>query len=323
MTTKGSMLAFVAKRLGLGVVTLFAVSIVVFLATQALPGDASTTLLGQERSPQQIEALRQQLHLDRSMIEQYVQWIGGLLHGDLGTSFATRQAVSDYLGDRIVNSLTLVMLAACVGIPLSLLIGVATALRRGTPFDAATSTLILVLASLPEFVVGIALITLFSTAVLHLFPAVSLLNPDEPVWANPSLLVLPAATLVIAVVPYLARLMRGSMIDVLDSEYVQMARLKGLPKRLVVYRHAMRNALPATIQVIALQLAWLAGGVVLVEYIFQYPGIGAALVEAVANRDIPIVQAIALLIAAVYVVVNTFADLATILVTPRLREPAR
>jgi peptide/nickel transport system permease protein len=172
-------------------------------------------------------------------------------------------------------------------------------------------------------VIGIALILLFATEVFQWFPAVSLLGPGEKAWEDPQVVVLPAATLVLAVVPYISRIMRGSMVEVLESEYVTMATLKGLPRRTVIWRHAVPNAIVPAIQVTALQLAYLAGGVVVVEFVFSYPGIGAALVEAVGNRDMPVVQAVTMLAAGIYVGLNILADVATILVTPKLRTAAR
>jgi peptide/nickel transport system permease protein len=183
--------------------------------------------------------------------------------------------------------------------------------------------LTLALASLPEFVIGIGLALLFATNVFHLFPAVTLIPTGQHAWNQPKALVLPVATLVLAVTPYISRIMRGSMVEVLESEYVTMARLKGLSNRTVIWRHAVPNAIVPAIQVSALQLAYLAGGIVVVEYVFSFPGIGAALVDAVTNRDVPTVQALTIIIAAVYVVVNLVADVATILVTPRLRTAGR
>jgi peptide/nickel transport system permease protein len=231
--------------------------------------------------------------------------------------------VSELLSDRVANTAFLVFVAAVVAVPLSIGIGVWTAMRRDRPADYVISTGTLVLAALPEFVIGIGLILLFATSVFHWFPAVSLLAPDQRAWTEPSVVVLPAATLVLAVTPYISRIMRGSMIEVLESEYVTMARLKGLPERTVIWRHAVPNAIVPAIQVTALQLAWMAGGVVVVEFVFSYPGIGSLFIDAVANRDMPVVQTITLLAAAIYVVLNLLADLATIAVTPRLRTEAR
>jgi peptide/nickel transport system permease protein len=246
-----------------------------------------------------------------------------VLTGSFGESAATQQPVSELLSGRVANTAFLVFVAAVVAIPLSIGLGVWTAMRRDRPVDHVVSTTTLVLAALPEFVIGIGLIILFATTVFKWFPAVSLLAPDERAWSNLSVVVLPAATLVLAVTPYISRIMRGSMIEVLESEYVTMARLKGLPERTVIWRHAVPNAIVPAIQVTALQLAWMAGGVVVVEFVFSYPGIGAALIDAVDNRDMPVVQTITILAAGIYVVLNILADLATIAVTPRLRTEAR
>jgi peptide/nickel transport system permease protein len=313
----------IARRLALGVLTLFLISVVVYGAVLALPGDAATAILGRQATPERIAALRDQLHLDDSVITQYLDWIGGVLTGGFGESAATQQPVSELLSDRVANTAFLVFVAAVVAVPLSIGIGVWTAMRRDRAVDHVISTSTLVLAALPEFVIGIGLILLFATSVFHWFPAVSLLAPDERAWSDPSVVVLPAATLVLAVTPYISRIMRGSMIEVLESEYVTMARLKGLPERTVIWRHAVPNAIVPAIQVTALQLAWMAGGVVVVEFVFSYPGIGALFIDAVANRDMPVVQTITLLAAAIYVVLNLLADLATIAVTPRLRTEAR
>jgi len=313
----------VLRRLALGVLTLFLISLVVFAAVLALPGDAATAILGKDATPERIAALRDQLNLNDSVVSQYLSWIGGVLTGSFGESTATQEPVSELLSDRVANTAFLVFVAAVVAIPLSIGIGVWTAMRRDRPADHVISNGSLVLAALPEFVIGIGLILLFATSVFHWFPAVSLLAPDQRAWTDPSVVVLPAATLVLAVTPYISRIMRGSMIEVLESEYVTMARLKGLPERTVIWRHAVPNAIVPAIQVTALQLAWMAGGVVVVEFVFSYPGIGSAFIDAVDNRDMPVVQTITMLAAAIYVVLNLLADLATIAVTPRLRTEAR
>jgi peptide/nickel transport system permease protein len=313
----------IARRLALGVLTLFLISLVVFAAVLALPGDAATAILGREATPDRIAALRDQLNLNDSVISQYLSWIGGVLTGSFGDSAATQEPVSELLSDRVANTAFLVFVAAVVAVPLSIGIGVWTAMRRDRSVDHVVSTSTLVMAALPEFGIGIGLILVFATSLFHWFPAVSLLAPDEKAWSNPSVVVLPAATLVLAVTPYISRIMRGSMIEVLESEYVTMARLKGLPERTVIWRHAVPNAIVPAIQVTALQLAWMAGGVVVVEFVFSYPGIGSAFIDAVDNRDMPVVQTITMLAAGIYVVLNLLADLATIAVTPRLRTEAR
>jgi peptide/nickel transport system permease protein len=297
--------------------------VVVFAATQALPGDAARAILGRDATPQRIAALRSQLHLNESVVSQYTHWLGGILSGNLGTSAATQQPVSTLLSGRIGNSAFLVLVAALVAVPLSIALGVWMAMKRDRAADHVGSTVSLVLAALPEFVIGIGLVLLFATSVFHLLPAVSLIPPGDHAWQHINVVILPAATLVLAVTPYISRIMRGSMIEVLESDYVTMARLKGLSERTVIWRHAVPNAIVPAIQVSALQLAWMAGGVVVVEFVFSYPGVGASLVDAVGNRDVPVVQALTLIIAAVYVVLNLGADVATILVTPRLRTAGR
>jgi peptide/nickel transport system permease protein len=314
---------FIAKRLALGVLTLFLVSVVVFVATQALPSNAAQAILGKTATPAALKALDAKLHLNESVFSQYLHWLSGLFHGNLGTSAATQQSVVHLLSDRLANSAFLVLVSAVVAIPLSLGLGVLMAMRRDKAVDHGLSTATLLVASLPEFVIAIALVLILSTSVFHVFPAVSLLGPGQHAWNKPSIVVLPALTLILAVTPYISRIMRGSMIEVLESDYVTMARLKGISERGVIWRHAVPNAIVPAIQVSALQLAWMAGGVIVVEFVFDYPGTGTALINAVTERDVPVVQAIALIIAAVYVIVNLAADLATIMLTPRLRTAAR
>lgn len=310
---------FILRRLLLGIVVLILVSILVFLATQALPGDPARAILGRSATPDSLAALRRQLHLNQPVIEQYWTWVTGLLHGNLGTSLAAQEPVSTLLAPKLVNSAVLVALAAVLSIPLAIAIGAWAAFRREKVFDTTSSNLLLLLAALPEFVVALVLVILFATTVFHVLPAISTVPPGSKPWNNWVALVLPTITLVIAVAPYVARIMRASMIEVLESNYVEMARLKGLPERTVLIRHALPNALGPVFQVIALNLAYLAGGIIVIEFVFNYSGIGGATVEAVVNHDLPVVQALAMLIAAVYVVLNLLADVATILVTPRLR----
>jgi peptide/nickel transport system permease protein len=310
---------FILRRLLLGILVLILVSVLVFLATQALPGDPARAILGRNANPASLAALRHQLHLDRPVADQYLTWVTGLLHGNLGTSLEAQEPVSTLLAPKLVNSAVLVVLAAVLSIPLSIAIGAWAALKREKVFDQAGSNLMLLLAALPEFVVALVLVIVFATTVFHVLPAISTVPPGSRPWNNWVALVLPTITLVIAVAPYVARIMRASMIEVLESDYVEMARLKGLPERTVLIRHALPNALGPVLQVIALNLAYLAGGIIIVEFVFNYSGIGGATAEAVVNHDLPVIQALAILLAAVYVVVNLLADVATILVTPRLR----
>ncbi len=318
------LLKLILIRVGLGVLTLFLVSVVVFAATQALPGDTARAILGREAANvERYEALKEQLGLNEPIAQQYLDWLGGVLTGDLGNSLAQGAPVTDLLSKRVLNSFTLVFIAALVSVPVSLLLGSLTALRRDSKFDVSTTIGSLSLAALPEFVIGIALILLFATQVFNVLPAVSRVDSGVSIFQQLELFVLPALTLTLAVAPYITRILRASTIEVLESEYVMMARLKGLPERLVLNRHALPNALAPALQVTALNLAWLAGGVVVVEYLFAFPGIGSLLVDSVANRDMPMVQAICLIIAAVYVLANLTADILTILVSPRLRTGLR
>jgi len=310
---------FVARRMLFGVATLFVASIIIFAATQALPGDAARSILGRNATPDSLAALRKQLGLDRPVLDQYTSWIGGVFRGDLGDSLDASRPVTSVIGEPIGYSAFLMLLAGVISIPLAVVLGAASARRRDGPFDHAMSVITLALAALPEFIVGIALVVLFATTVFHWLPGVTIIDPGTPPWTHPRELVLPTITLAIAVTPYVARIMRASMVEILESDYVEMARLKGLSERLVLWRHAVPNGIAPTFQVIAINLAYLAGGIVVVESVFNYPGIGKAFVDAVHGRDMPVVQALSLMIAALYVVLNLLADVATILVSPRLR----
>lgn len=316
------MTRLILRRLLVSVVVLWLVSVLVFVATLLLPGDPARAILGQQATPERITALREQLHLDVPPVQRYLEWLGGLFTGDLGTSTSTQGPVTELLGDRIVASLVLLVLAAVLATPIGLGLGTWSSIRRGRATDQVISGVSLVIAALPEFVIGIALVVLLSTTVVTLFPSVTLTTPGEPVWYEPAQLVLPVLTLVLVVTPYIARMMRATMNEVLDSGYVEMARLKGVRERTVLVRHALPHAIGPVAQVVALQLAWLAGGVVVVEFLFRYPGVGQALIDAVSKRDVAVVQAVTLMIAAVYIVVNLLADVVGILANPKLRTEA-
>jgi peptide/nickel transport system permease protein len=318
------MTRFLIRRILLGILILFLVSVVVFAATQALPGNAAQAVLGRQATPARLKALSDQLHLNESAFAQYWHWLKGILTGNLGTSTSTQGSVWSLISGPLANSAFLVAISALVAIPLSISLGVLMAVKRDKLPDHILSTATLVLAALPEFVIGIALALLLATNyVWPLLPGVSIIPPGEHAWDVPKVVILPALTLILAVTPYISRIMRASMVEVLHSDYVTMARLKGLSNRTVIWRHAVPNAIVPAIQVSALQLAYMAGGVVVVEYVFSYNGIGSQLVTAVTNRDIPVVQALVMIIGAVYVLVNLIADLLTIVVTPRLRTAGR
>jgi peptide/nickel transport system permease protein len=311
----------VLGRILAGLVTLWCVSVLVFAATQALPSDPARAILGRSATPEGIQKLRRELDLDKPVVDQYTAWIAGMVQGDFGRSVGEvgRRPVSEIIEPRLVNSAVLMLLAAAISIPLSLFLGALSGLMRDRTFDHATSVTSLVIAAAPEFVVGVTLILLFGTGVFHLFPPVSLIDPGVSVLQQSNKLVLPALTLILAIVPYVSRMVRASVVEVLESDYIEMARLKGLSPAYIVARHALPNAIVPAISLTALQFAYLAGGVVVVEYVFGYPGIGSSLVEAVSNRDLPTIQALTLLIGGFYVVVNLIADIATIFISPRLR----
>ena len=311
---------WIARRLGLALLTLWLVSILVFLATAAL-GDPVRAILGRDynANPGRVAELEALLHSDQSLVSRYFDWLSGLLHGDLGTSLATGLPVSDLIKDSVINSAMLVFLAALVMIPLAFAIAMISVHYRRKRPDTVIQTILLAMAGLPEFVIGVLLLALFSTTVFHIFPAVTITSPTGHPWDNWKVMVLPTLTLVLWVTPYVSRIVRSSLLEVIDSEYVELARLKGIPEKVVMRKHALLNAIVPGIQVIALQLAFLAGGVVVVETLFAYPGMGLELVDAVRNHDVQVVQALSMIIASVYVVVNLIADILSILLTPRAR----
>jgi peptide/nickel transport system permease protein len=311
--------SMVVVRIALGVLTIFAVSIVIFLATQALPGNAAYAVLGHSATPQRLKALEDQLHLNRSLPAQYGSWIGGVLHGNFGKSLANGESVSSLIGPRLVNSAVLVIGAGIVGTLIAGILGLYAAARRDKLFDHVASVISLAITALPEFVVAIALVIVLAVNLTHLLPAVSVIPPGTSPLSNLKLLVLPIATLSLVIAPYIFRMMRGAMIEALESDYVEMAELKGISRWRVLLVHALPNSLPPVIQVIGLNLLYLAGGIVVVEYVFNYPGIGAALVDAVDNRDIPTIQFIVLILAAFYVFVNITTDVIALLASPRRR----
>lgn len=310
---------FVGRRVGLGLLTILAVSVLVFLLTHAL-GDPASAVLGRDATQAGVlEAKRAELGLDRPLIAQYGEWLRGLLTGDPGDSYVTGRPVTEDLSGRVVNSLVLMTSGALVAIPLAVAIGVRAARRRDRAFDRATNVLTLLLAAVPEFLVATWLVSAFSIGALHLLPAVSSVRGATRPWDDPAGMVLPTVTLALAAVPYIARSTRASMVEELDRDHIEMARLNGIDDATIVRRHALPNALAPTFQVIALSLTFMVGGIVVVEDAFNYPGIGSALVQAIHAHDVPVVQAIAMLVALLYVVANTLADVGAVLVTPRLR----
>jgi peptide/nickel transport system permease protein len=284
-----------------------------------LPGNAAYAILGHSATPARVRALEMQLHLNRGLFDQYWIWLSGVFTGNLGHSLANGIPVWTYVSPRLLNSAFLVLVTGAIGSVVGVTLGAVAALRKDGWFDHSTSVFSLAVTSLPEFVVAIGLIIVFSTLLLRVLPAVSMLPPGTYAWDQPRMLVLPVATLVIVIVPYIHRMMRAAMIEALESDYVEMARLIGVPTWRVTLLHALPNAIAPTIQVIGLNFLYLAGGIVVVETVFNFPGIGQALVNAVSDRDVPVIQFIVLVLAAFYVFVNIIADVIALAATPRRR----
>ncbi|MGW7423886.1 ABC transporter permease [Streptomyces sp. NPDC054813] len=316
------MLSFTLRRLASAVGTLFLSSVLVFLAVQALPGDVATQILGKDATPDAVAALRDQLGLDRPAWERYLDWVRGALHGDFGTSLVSGQGVGGEVAQYLGNSALIALVTVLFAVTGSLFLGVLAGLYRDRWPDHLISTVSLVGMSVPEFVVATVLVLCFSVA-LPWFPAVVLYGPEASVGQLLPAVWLPALALAVVMAAYIVRMARTSVIDVLAGEYVTTARLKGLSTWRVVTRHALPSALLPTLHVIALNVAWLAGGVAVVENVFNYPGIGKLMLSSVQNRDLPVIQAIALVSAVIYVVCNLAADLGAMALNPRLRTRGR
>ncbi|MFG3019845.1 ABC transporter permease [Streptomyces sp. NPDC048254] len=316
------MLSFTLRRLASAVGTLFLSSVLVFLAVQALPGDVATQILGKDATPDAVAALRDQLGLDRPAWERYLDWVGGALHGDFGTSLVSGKGVGGEVAQYLGNSALIALVTIVFAVTGSLVLGILAGLYRDRWPDHLISTVSLVGMSVPEFVVATVLVLCFSVA-LPWFPAVVLYGPEASVGQLLPAVWLPALALAVVMAAYIVRMARTSVIDVLAGDYVTTARLKGLSTWRVVTRHALPSALLPTLHVIALNVAWLAGGVAVVENVFNYPGIGKLMLSSVQNRDLPVIQAIALVSAVIYVVCNLAADLGAMALNPRLRTRGR
>ncbi|MCT9075889.1 ABC transporter permease [Streptomyces fulvoviolaceus] len=316
------MFSFIARRTAAGLGTLLLSSVLVFLAVQALPGDVATQVLGKDATPDAVSALRGQLGLDQPAWERYVDWIRGALHGDFGTSLVSAKPVGGEVAMYLGNSALIALITVLFAVTGSIVLGIVAGLYRDRWPDHVISTAGLVGMSIPEFVVATVLVLCFSVA-LPWFPAVVLYGPEASVGQLLPAVWLPALALAIVMAAYIVRMARTSVIDVMASEYVTTARLKGLSTWRVVTRHALPSALLPTLHVIALNVAWLAGGVAVVENVFNYPGIGKLMLSSVQNRDLPVIQAIALISAVVYVACNLAADLGAMALNPRLRTRGR
>jgi len=313
--------ALLVRRSAIGLVTLWAASLLVFLGTQVLPGNAAYAILGHTTTPARLHAVELQLGLTRSVPAQYWQWLSGVLSGHLGSSLANGQAVGSLVGPRLANSAFLVIVSGLIGTVIAVALGVLSAARRGGWLDHTVAVLALAATSLPEFVVGIGVVIVLATNVLHLFPGVAVLDPGQYAWERPRLVVLPVLTLVIIIVPYILRMSRAAMIEALESDFVEMGRLKGVPQRRLLLRYALPSATPPTIQVVGLTFLYLAGGIVIVEDVFAFPGVGQGLVNAVTDRDVPVIQFIVVVLATFYVMVNILTDVIALAASPRRRAP--
>ena len=314
------MIRLILSRIGLGLLTLFAVSIVIFVLTQILPGDVASSVLGQSATPETLATYRHELGLDRPAIVRYAIWLLGVLHGDFGVALTNGQNIIEVLWPRLRNTLFLAGYAALLALPLAVGFGILSAIREGRLTDRLANIVALLAISMPEFFVGYLLI--LNLSVNHeWFPSLATVGTDTPfgerIWA----VTLPAVTLTFLVTAHMLRMTRNSVLSTMSTAYVEMAFLKGLSRARVVTRHALPNAAAPIISVIALNLAYLVVGVVVVENVFTYPGVGQYMIDAVTKRDVPVIEACGIIFAAVFITLNTLADVTAIILNPRLRHP--
>jgi len=315
-----AILTMIIQRLGLGLITLIAVSFIISLAIEFLPGDLAQEVLGQSATPETVAAFRAELGLDRAFHTRYFEWLGNVLTGDLGRSLANQREISELLGTRLYNTLFLAAIAAVISVPIAITLGVLAALYRNSLYDRLVNIFTLSTISTPEFFVAYILILWFSVTV-RIFPSISDIGPDLGFWEHVYRSLLPALTLTLVVIAHMMRMTRAAIINLLASPYIEMATLKGVPRRDVIVRHALPNALAPIINVVVLNLAYLIVGVVVVEVVFVYPGLGQLLVDSVSKRDMPVVQACCLVFAITYILLNLTADILSILSNPRLLHP--
>lgn len=313
------LLRYALRRLLAAVALAAILSVAVFAAMSQLPGDIPTTILGTSATPQQVEAINEEYHLNDPLPTRYAYWLSGFFTGDLGTSIADGQPVSDKLLALGSNTLQFSLIAILLLIPVAVGLGVLSAVRAGRTADHLVSNVSLLGISIPDFIVATLSVYLFGI-VLGWFPPVALVAPGSSPLETPDILVLPILTMIVIGAPFTSRMVRADMIEVMASEYVQTARLLGISERRIILRHALPNALGPTIQIIATTMLWLLGGVIAIEIVFNYPGIGAELVRAVQIRDINFVQSTALILGVVFILINLVADLLVVLLSPRLRS---
>ncbi|TWI31550.1 ABC transporter permease [Paracoccus sulfuroxidans] len=311
----------ILQRLALGLMSIVIVSVVVFSSLEFLPGDFASSVLGRSATPETVAAFRQELGLDLPAVQRYFHWIGGVLQGDLGNSFAGRaftpRPVSEIVMPRLWNTLFLAGITAAIAIPVAVLLGLLAALYRNSRFDRLVNASTLSTIAMPEFLVAYMVILALAVK-FPLFYAMSTLSPGMSFTERLGAVALPVLTLSLVIIAHMMRMTRAAIIGVLASPYIEMARLKGMAPWRIITRHALPNALGPIVNVIAFSLAYLVVGVVVIEVVFVYPGIGQTMVDAVRNRDIPVVQACALIFAATYIVLNLIADIIAIATNPRL-----
>jgi len=309
---------FIARRLLFSLLVLLIISIVVFFVVQVLPGDVASMILGTDATPEDVATMREQLGLNRPALVRYLEWIGGVVRGDWGTSLRLNQPVGPLILSRMANSAVLAVVTLLIAVPVAIGLGVYAGLRQGKLPDRIIAVVTLIGTSLPEFVWGSLLIIVFSYK-LEWLPPSSLMDPDDPLLTHVKVLVMPVLTLTLVMLAYTSRMTRTSMIDVLERNFVRTARLKGIGERRVILRHALPNALLPTITIVAMNIGWLMGSLVVVETVFSYPGLGRMMVFAVTNRDVTILQMTVLITAAIYCLANLSADVLYALLNPRVR----
>ncbi|TIQ23700.1 MAG: ABC transporter permease [Mesorhizobium sp.] len=309
-----------AQRIALGILLLLAVSVLIFAGTQILPGDVAQAILGQSATPESLANLREQLGLNDAAFIRYFRWLGGVVTGDLGTAMSSGQDIAASIKGRLWNTLFLAFWAAVVAVPLAIVLGLIAVRYRNGWVDKLISGLALASTSFPEFFIGYVLVYFFAVKY-QIFPGISTVYDGMPFGERVQAIMLPAAALTLVVLAHMMRMTRAAILNVMQSAYVETAELKGLSAFAVIRRHAFPNAIAPIINVVMLNLAYLIVGVVVVEVIFVYPGMGQYLVDHVTKRDVPVVQAVGLIFAAVYISLNIIADIAAIVANPRLRHP--
>ena len=309
-----------AQRIALGLLTLFVISLIIAFGVELLPGDLAQEILGQGATPEGLRVLRLQLGLDTPPHIRYLDWLGGMVTGDMGLSLANKRPISELIGPRLSNTLFLGGFAALIAIPVALILGILAALYRNSLYDRGVNLFTLTSISFPEFFVAYILI-LFFAIKLGWFPGISNISTELSFTDKLYRTLLPAASLTLVVVAHMMRMTRASIINLLSSPYIEMAQLKGIKPLKIITRHALPNALAPIVNVIAINLAYLVVGVVIVEVVFVYPGLGQLLVDSVSKRDVPVVQACSMIFASVYILLNLTADIISIVTNPRLLYP--